>query len=115
MWLALRNTFWRPFVLLLAILLVNVFIAALSVVMLKNSYRMAYVKHEKLIAQQDQLHTEWMKLLLEEGTWASNARIEQIATQEMNMVLPRANHSHIIVVHTENPTQDEAAFDHKPL
>lgn len=115
MWLTLRNTFCYPFALLVAVLLASIFIAALSVVVLKSNYRTAYIQHEHLIQQGDQLHTEWMKLLLEEGTWASNSRIENIATKDMNMVLPKGMDTHIIVVHAQSPEKNEASFEHKPL
>ncbi len=59
---------------------------------------MAYIKYEKMIGEQDQLHIEWMKLLIEEGTWASNTRIENIAVNQMNMVLPKRANSHILVI-----------------
>lgn len=102
--LAIRRTFFRAFALVLVVLLLNVFVAALGVVILKNNYRTAYIQYEKMTQEQDQLHTQWMKLLIEKGTWANNARIEDIAVNQMDMVLPKRADSHILIIPPDKET-----------
>lgn len=112
-WQVLRNTFGQPFRLLLAGLLAFLFVSALAVVIVKNDYRNAEIEKHHLHQQYDHLRTQWMQLLLEIGTWGSSSRIENIATHEMNMVLPDGRETHIIVLHGKNPDQHEQDYqDH---
>ena len=72
----------------------------LTAVLVISAVAVSYSVHQarKLTAQSQQLqreqyrlHTEWGQLLLEESTWGSFARVEQLARQELNMKQPAAN------------------------
>jgi len=62
-----------------------VLISAMLVVYSKYSNRLLFVKLESLVAQRDQMNIEWGQLQLEQSTWATNSRIEKIATEKLHM------------------------------
>ena len=61
--------------------------------MLTATYSIVTLKLE-----QENLHTEWMQLLIEEGTWGNYDRVYQIATTQMNMGPPTPFAMQILVV-----------------
>lgn len=72
----------------------------LATVLVISAVAVSYSVHQarKLTAQSQQLqreqyrlHTEWGQLLLEESTWGSFARVEQLARRELNMKQPAAS------------------------
>ena len=101
----LANTLVTPFTGLVAILTAVAFLTALGVVMVKDEYRQAYIADQQALRQAREIHTQWLQLLLEEGTWASNQRIEQIATQQMGMVLPTVQTTGIITLPLQQTSQ----------
>ena len=45
------------------------------------------------------LHVEWGKLLLEQGTWASQARVEEVAIQLiLHMHVPRKKRMILVAI-----------------
>lgn len=66
-----------------------------SVVYVKHQKRLLHVELQQLYAQRDALHVEWSKLLLEQGTWESDQRVEKIAREQLGMVVPK---KHILIV-----------------
>jgi len=92
------RTLITPFSGIVVILVAVIFLSALGVVMVKNAYRQAYItKHQQEI-QGERLHTQWMQLLLEEGTWGSGKRIEQVALQQIGMKVPDATDTAILAI-----------------
>lgn len=65
-----------------------VFISALAVVFCKHQSRFLCTQLQNLQQTIEALQVEWGQLLLEQGTWSQDARIEKIATQKMQMILP---------------------------
>jgi len=65
-----------------------VVLTALSVVYTKHQSRTLYAKLQLLQTKRDALHVEWSQLLLEQGTWASDARVEHLAREELGMHTP---------------------------
>ena len=94
----LNNTFVTPFSGVVMVLCMVAFLSALGVVMVKDQYRQAYISEQKEIKIAEKVHTQWLQLLLEEGTWGSNHRIEDIATQQMGMVVPTEPDTDILVL-----------------
>jgi len=43
--------------------------------------------HE-LIARRDDLEVEWGKLKIEQSTWSTHARVEELAREKMQMLNP---------------------------
>ncbi len=61
---------------------------ALGVIYIKQTKRTLHAKLQNLYTQRDKLQVEWSQLLLEEGTWQTNARVERVARQKLGMVIP---------------------------
>lgn len=68
-----------------------VFISALSVVYHKHQSRQLFTKLQSLQQEIDALQVEWSQLLLEQGTWAADARVERLARDRLQMTLPEPN------------------------
>ena len=92
----IMRTLVTPFSGVVMVLVAVTFLSALGVVMVKNAYRQAYITKHQQEKRAEALHTQWMQLLLEEGTWGSGQRIEQVATQEMGMKVPDAADTEIL-------------------
>jgi cell division protein FtsL len=75
--------------LLLAALLLVCFASALGVVHIKYRERRLVAELSELRETRDRLDSEWSRLLLEEATLTTHARVEHKAREELNMVLPQ--------------------------
>lgn len=67
---------------------VAVFASAMAVVYYKHHSRQLFAQLQGLQHQIDELHVEWTQLLLEQGAWATNARVEKIARERLHMRMP---------------------------
>lgn len=76
--------------LLLAGLLLVCFASALAVVHVKHRERRLVAELSDLREARDRLDGEWSRLLLEEATLTTHARVEGKARDELGMVLPQA-------------------------
>ena len=65
-----------------------VFLSAMEVVLYRHETRELFLVLQELRAQQNELDREWGQLLLEQGTWGTHGRIEDIAREKLNMTLP---------------------------
>jgi len=74
--------------LLLVGLIAAVFASALGVVFSTNESRKLFVELQGLQKVRDDLSAEWGRLQLEQSTWATHGRIEQIANNKLEMVNP---------------------------
>jgi cell division protein FtsL len=79
------RTKYAATVLLLGLLVI---MQALGVIYTKQSKRLQHGKLQSLYAARDALHVEWNKLLLEQGTWQAESRVERIAREQLGMVTP---------------------------
>ena len=73
-----------------------VVLSALAVVYAKFQSRILFAELQGLTKSQDRMDVEWGQLQLEQSTWAAHGRIERLAQQRLQMVLPEA--SQIVVV-----------------
>ena len=69
---------------------------ALGVVTSQHKARKLFVELEKEQELSRQLAVEWGQLQLEQGTWATHARIEKIAAGQLRMKVPVASRIQII-------------------
>lgn len=76
---------------LLSGLILAVVLSAVAVVYSKHQSRKLFVELQALYQQIDDLDIEWGRLQLEQSTWSSHGRIEEIARKKLNMTLPKAN------------------------
>ncbi|MGH8378452.1 MAG: cell division protein FtsL [Gammaproteobacteria bacterium] len=81
----------------MALLAVVVFLNALAVIDARHENRMLFAQLQQARQQRDRINVEWGQLLLEQSTWSTHARIEQMATQKLDMQIPP--HPQIVVVH----------------
>lgn len=73
---------------MLIILLVAVLVSALAVVYSTNSYRVTLNKVEQQEQLTHYLQLQWGQLLLEQASLATPARVEELATEKLQMILP---------------------------
>lgn len=69
-------------------LMLAVLLSALCVVYTTNLYRVTLSQLELSIQHNHQLQLQWGQLLLEQASLATPARVERLATDKLNMVLP---------------------------
>lgn len=75
------------------VLLVFVFamvcvVSALALVYTKHESRKLFVELEELTDERDELNIEWGQLQIEQSTWATHARIEQVAADDLQLTRP---------------------------
>lgn len=81
---------------IIVLLTATVLLSALAVIDARHENRMLFAQLQQLRQQRDQLNVEWSQLLLEQGTWSTHARIEQLATGELDMQMPA--HPQLVLV-----------------
>ncbi len=67
------------------LLILAVLTSAMFVVYSKHNNRLLFVKLDNLVSQRDKMNIEWGQLQLEQSTWATDSRIEKIATDKLHM------------------------------
>ena len=85
----------QPFVLVLAFALVCV-MSAITLIYTKHESRKLFVELETLTQERDQLNIEWGQLQIEQSTWATHSRIEQVATENLSLVRPTSAEIYVI-------------------
>lgn len=75
-------------VLILAIL---VLFSAFGLIYLKDMNRRLMIQYEMMQSDQEELHNQWTKLLLEKSALASQYNIAQTANQKLQMTMPAAD------------------------
>ncbi len=65
--------------------------SAIAVVAVKQQDRQLFIETQGLQTQITHQQTEWGQLLLEESTWSTQARIQTIAQNQLNMAVPSAD------------------------
>ena len=53
---------------------------------MRHEARKLFVQLQQLESERDELQIEWGKLRIEQGTWASHGRVENMARSELNMI-----------------------------
>lgn len=74
--------------LLTALVGLMLFASSLGVVFSTNQARQLFVELQGLQKVRDELNTEWGRLQLEQSTWATHGRIETMANNKLDMVIP---------------------------
>lgn len=78
--------------LLLAVLIAS----ALALVTSQHRARKLYVELQKEQEVAKQIEIEWGQLQLEQSTWATQARVEKLATQTLGMRVPPASRIEVV-------------------
>lgn len=91
-----------------ALLLLVVVMCALSVVTSQHRGRKLFIELQKGKEYAQQMEVEWGQLQLEQSTWAAPARVEKIASRQLQMQLPRSEQ--IQFVQIDLPVSQSAAI-----
>jgi len=68
---------------------VLVFASAVGVVVSRHQSRKLFVELQAMERERDQMNEEWGQLQLEQATWGTHARVEEIAHAKLGMVPPQ--------------------------
>jgi cell division protein FtsL len=82
------------------LLVIFVLLSGLAVIYLADINRRMAISLEENMTMQNQLHQQWGNLLLEQSTWSTQARIQSIAAQQLNMQTPASNQVVIVKIST---------------
>jgi cell division protein FtsL len=61
---------------------------ALTVTELRHRNRLLFAELQTVTRERDALNTEWGQLLLEQGAWSEQRRVEETARARLGMALP---------------------------
>jgi cell division protein FtsL len=86
----------RQPVLLALVLAVVCVMSAMALIYTKHESRKLFVELEQLTAERDRLNIEWGQLQIEQSTWATHARIEKVAADELALTRPTASEIFVI-------------------
>jgi len=87
------------------LLLIAVVLCALSVVTSQHKARKLFIELQKEKEQAQKMDVEWGQLQLEQSTWATPARVEQVAVKKLHMQLPKNGQVQIIKVKPNGGTK----------
>ena len=85
----------QPFMLVFVFALVCV-LSSIALVYTKHQSRKLFVELEALTHERDELNIEWGQLQIEQSTWATHARIERVATDELSLERPKSSDIFVI-------------------
>ncbi len=85
----LKDTLKSPLLWLSAVLVIAVFFSALAVVVNQQDNRHLFNQLTSLQKSRNSMYVKWGQLLLEESTWSTQSRIQRIATENLDMVVPK--------------------------
>jgi cell division protein FtsL len=92
----MANTSSRPPVLLTLVFAIICVMSAVALVYTKHEARRMFVDLESLTTERDELNIEWGQLQIEQSTWATHARIEQVAADELSLLRPKTAEIYVI-------------------
>jgi cell division protein FtsL len=85
----------QPFLLVFVFAVVCV-LTSIALVYTKHESRKLFVELEGQTHERDDLNIEWGQLQIEQSTWATHARIERVATDDLSLVRPEATEIYVI-------------------
>ena len=86
-----------------ALLLVLLVACALAVVTSQHQARKLFIDLESEQASGKRLDEEFTQLQLEQGTWATNKRVEAVASKSLGMRLPDASTTVVVTLEDRKP------------
>ena len=81
---------------LIATFAIACLISAVALVYTKHESRKLFVELEELTRERDQLNIEWGQLQIEQSTWATHGRIEQVANEDLSLLRPEPDDVFVI-------------------
>ncbi|MDH4056448.1 MAG: cell division protein FtsL [Gammaproteobacteria bacterium] len=85
----------QPFLLVFVFAVVCV-LSSIALVYTKHESRKLFVELEALTHVSDELNIEWGQLQIEQSTWATHARIEKVATDNLSLARPETSEIYVI-------------------
>lgn len=85
----------QPFLLVFVFAVVCV-LSSMALVYTKHESRKLFVELEALTHVSDELNIEWGQLQIEQSTWATHARIEKVATDDLSLSRPETSEIYVI-------------------
>ena len=85
----------QPFLLVVVFAVVCV-LSAIALIYTKHESRKLFVALERLTTERDELNIEWGQLQIEQSTWATHARIERVALEELSLARPKSTEIYVI-------------------
>jgi len=70
--------------------------SALALIYTKHESRKLFIELEQQTTERDELNIEWGQLQIEQSTWATHARIEKLALEELALQRPRSTEIYVI-------------------
>ena len=70
--------------------------SAMALVFTKHESRKLFVELEGLTSERDELNIEWGRLQIEQSTWATHARIEKLAVEDLRLARPKPTDIYIV-------------------
>ncbi len=86
----------RKPLLLIAVFVAVCVLSAMAIIYTKHESRKLFVELEDLTSERDALNIEWGQLQIEQSTWATHARIERLAIEEMSLIRPLSEEIYVI-------------------
>ncbi len=80
------------------VLLALAIACALAVITSQHRARRLFSELEGAQATATKLNEEWTQLQLEQGTWATNKRVESVASRRLGMRLPDPSNTIVVTV-----------------
>jgi len=78
------------------ILSLAVVVTAITCVYARHETRKQFTRLQVLIVERDSLEVEWGQLQIEQSTWSTHSRVEQLARRKMNMRNPAASEIRVV-------------------
>ncbi len=72
----------------IVLLIGAVFASALQVVIVRHEGRKLFAELQELERIRDELNEEWGRLQLEQATWGTHSRVEELAISKLGMTRP---------------------------
>jgi len=74
-----------------ALLVFAVMASAIGGIYAKHESRKLFTELQRLNVERDRMEVEWGQLQIEQSTWSTYARVEQLAREDMKMRPPKAD------------------------
>ena len=87
----LWSDYYRIWIVANALLGMAVFGTCLGIVYYKHASRQLISELQRIDKTQQALKVEWSQLLLEQAAWGTDIRIERIAKEQLDMIVPTKN------------------------
>ena len=86
----------RQPMILIAVFTAVCVVSAIALIKTRHEARKLFVELESLTNARDELNIEWGQLQIEQSTWATHARIEKVANDDLSLVRPEPTEIFVI-------------------